>query len=737
MLTVVVVAATVTHSVGCSVWDRIGPGPNDTTKSYHRNVGLSIEYPDVAECATPTTIAAQAATQPFALEDPSTLPAMDLTLEQAIQMAVGNSPIIRSSGGGLGVGGAAIGGGATAGVGGAVGASGTGSVPANFSTYFDPALTASSAGGVEAALSDFDAQYTNSLRFFRTDRPNSFQLQGFPGFPSATDNSEAAYQSQLSKRTAFGSTFSLRHVVNYTRFNVNADAQVFPSNFNGWVEAEWRQPLLRGAGLQYNRIVGGAQVPGQYNGVLIARVSEDVALADFENAVVGLVSDVENAYWNLAVAYRLLEANIKGRESALRTYQYQKARLDAGAARPDEEAQAQSQYYQFEANVQNQLGGQGGLYAAERQLRYLLGMPASDGKLIKPVTDPIDAEVIFDWNSALTQALERRVEVRRQRFQVKRRELELYAARLNKRPQLDVVGSYRFRGLGDHLIGDPDNGENDGLYTSIDSARFQEWSAGIEFTLPVGLRLASVAVSNAKLQLQRERAVLAETELSISHDLSDSARNVELTHKLVETNYNRYQADLRQVEVLVRRYLDGTDNINFLLQAQQSVVQSESSFYQSLYNYNLAIRDLHRQKGSLLAYNQIQLAESEWEAGASRDAYNKGLFLTPRADASDVRTSSPITRQPFNPTEVQATGVPTSTPIELRENVDPGENMDLGEKIDLGERLELGENFEQSVDNESLVGDSPQAISGLRLAAEPTGVESPSSASDRTPSWMK
>ncbi len=337
----------------------------------------------------------------------------------------------------------------------------------------------------------------------------------------------------------------------------------------------------------------------------------------------------------------------------MRTYQYQKVRLEVGAGRQDEEAQAQSQYYQFLASVQNQLGGPNGLYALEQRLRYLLGMPASDGKLIKPTTDPIDSEVLFDWNSILSQALSRRVEVRRQRYQVERRQLELYAAQLNKRPQLDFVGLYRYQGLGDHLVGDASDGNFDGLFTSLGTGNFQEWQAGVEFVLPVGLRRASVAVSQAQLQLQRERALLAETELRISHDLSDAARNVDLTYQLVETNYNRYRADLRQVEVLQRRYLDGTDNINFLLQAQRSVVQSEVDFYQALANYNLAIRDLHRQKGSLLAYNQVQLAEGGWAPGAQRDAYQKGLFLTPRKDPSQVTAPEPITRRGFEPSAIQ------------------------------------------------------------------------------------
>ena len=626
-------ATTLPAGGGCSVWDRIGPGPHDTTTSYHRGVGLSIEYPEVAECATAVTIAAEAAEAPHALEDPSKLPTLDLSLEEAVAMAMQNSPVIRSL-----------------------------PIGAVFSTQsaatvFDPAQVASSQQGVEAALAAYDAQYTNSLAWFNTDQPvNTIINPILQQFQVAnSEANSAAYQSQLQKRMANGSQFSLRHVVNYS--NSNRPNQLFSSSFTGWVEAEWRQPILRGSGLQYNRIVGSSRTPGVYNGVLIGRINEDVALADFENSVTKLVADIEQAYWDLSTAYRLLEANVKGRESALRTYQYQKVRLDVGAGRQDEEAQAQSQYYQFEANVQSQLGGPNGLYANEQKLRYLLGMPASDGKIIKPTTDPLDSKVLFDWNSALSQALTRRVEIRRQRFQVKRREFELYASRLNKRPQFDFVGLYRYRGLGDHLIGDTDKGPLNGLYSSITDGDYQEWQAGVEFTLPVGLRQASVAIANAKLQLKRERAVLAEVELRVSHDLTEAARQIEVTYQLVETNYNRYQADLRQVEVLVRRYLDGTDNINFLLQAQRSVVQSEIAFYQSLSNYNLAVRDLHWEKGSLLAYNQVQLAEDAWEGGATRDAYEKGLFLTPRQDPSDISITPPVTRRSFNPSEIQASGM--------------------------------------------------------------------------------
>ncbi len=88
-------------------------------------------------------------------------------------------------------------------------------------------------------------------------------------------------------------------------------------------------------------------------------------------------------------------------------------RLKVGAGRSDEEAQAQSQYYQFQAQVESALSGTEGLYAAEQQLRYLLGMPPAGRTLIRPTTPPTDVRVVYDWDSALNQALQRRIEIRR------------------------------------------------------------------------------------------------------------------------------------------------------------------------------------------------------------------------------------------------------------------------------------------------------------------------------------
>jgi len=619
---------------GCGIPNKLhpAPGPHDTKTSYHDTVGMTISYPEVAQCMSEPVVAARTSLAPFTVEDPAKIPTLDMTLAEAVNLAVRQSPVIRN------IGGAVV------------------TQPGTVRTVYDPSLVHTDPNfGVDAALSAFDAQWVSQLSWNKVDLPQNIATAGLGGLftPTVLTGAGANFQAEVNKRTAQGGRFALRQVTIYDRNN--RPFREFPSDFNGFVEAEWRQPLMRGAGTTFNRIAGPNSFVGQYNGILIARVNEDVALADFESSVIVLVNDVEQAYWDLSTSYRVLEATLKGRESALQTFQYQEVRLKVGAGRSDEEAQAQSQFYQFQAQVESALSGPTGLYAFEQRLRYLLGLPPADGRLIRPSTPPSDIRVVFDWDSAVVQALERRVEIRRQRFNMKRREMELIAARLNRRPQLDFLGTYRVRGLGDNLIGNRDGGQFDNLAQSITGGEYQEWLAGMELSFPVGLRLASAAVANARLNLSRERAVLDETELRISHTLGNASRQIALTHSLLETNYNGFLSDLRQVDVLRRRYRDGTDNINFLLQAQRQVVTSEANFYRSIADYNLAIRDFHREKGTLLAYNDVGMSEGPWATGAYRDAYEVGRQLTTVPSPEAVSKPRPFTVGPFNPAAPQDT----------------------------------------------------------------------------------
>lgn len=607
---------------------------NFTTKpsaSYYQNFATRTEYPDVNSHLDPQVTGVQV---PHSFQNPSELPSWELSLPEAIQYAMTNSTILRSTGASVV------------------------QAPNAINTTYNPAIVESNPqAGVEAALSAFDAQMSTQLFWQKNNRPNN---NIFFFVPTVFAETSGNFALELSKRSATGARFALRHNVVYS--NPNTPGRLFQSDFTGWFEMEWRQPLMQGSGITYNQIAGPNSGIGQYNGVLLARINTDIALHDFENSVIQLVNDVEGAYWDLYFAFRNLEAQVVARESLLKTWQLTKAKSDVGlrGGEKDAEAQARAQFFSFEASVQNALAGANGIYTAEQRLRYLLGMPAGDGRLIKPTSRPIQAQIVYDWNGAIGDALTQRVEVRRQKWSIKRRELELIAARQNRRPRLDALTQYRWRGLGDHLIGaENPSFEFESLYQNITGGQYQEWQAGLELSYPVGFRQASVAVRNAQWNLVREQALLKEQELRISHDLSTAAREISRNYEIARTNINRVFANEEKVQVLTERFEAGTININILLLAQQDLVASQTDFYRSLIDYNLAVRNFHREKGSLLAYNQISLAESGWTNGAYNDAYERGQWFQPRKQPEKTSQLQPISNGAYDPSAIGA------TPMEL------------------------------------------------------------------------
>jgi len=624
------IAASLAVTTGCAKIHRFH-FQETTSPSYYKSVSTQIEYPSVQSCLTAEVVSTPA---PLMLENPADIVTREIQLDEVIRLALQNSDILRSLGGSIV------------------------QAPAGVITNFDPAITETNPlFGVEAALSAFDAQVTSQLFWQKNNRPNNIAvnpiLQQFQVF--ATEQTAAVFNYEIAKRTATGARFAVRNVVNYDLTNI--PNRLFSSAYTGWLEAEYRQPLLRGAGVDFNRIAGPNSGVGQYNGVLIARINTDISLADFEQGIITFINDVESAYWELYFAYHDLEARVAGRNSSLLTWQRLKELQKVGARGGDAaaEAQSRSQYYNFDVQVKDALAGRLGLYASEQSLRYLMGLPATDGSLLKPVSQPMEGEVILDWNSSLNDALTRRVEIRRQKWNIKRRELEVIAARHNRLPTLDFLSQYRYRGLGDTLIGPRDpNNQFDSLYQNIFEGNFQEWQAGLELAYPVGMRQAGAALANARWNLARESARLKEQELRISHDLSNAARQVSRSYELVLSNYNRQDAVSIQVETLQARYERGLDNINFLLQAQQQLAQSQSAYFRSLVDYQLALRDFHREKGSLLNYNQVGMSEGAWPGAAYQDAYERGRFFAPRANPEAVDMPSPLSSGAFDPTQVGA-----------------------------------------------------------------------------------
>jgi outer membrane protein TolC len=583
--------------------------------AHYRHVASQIEHPDVA----PGKASQEFTAPPLVLSLEQEPVYWDLPIEEAVQLALANSRVLRDLGGLLL------------------------RSPETTPTTFEPAIVETDPRfGIEAALSEFDAIVALQALGGKNDRP--LNNTGGPNSPQSFLQDVTVVEGEIQKRAATGSLFALRHILDYDA-NTTPSNQ-FPTIWNTHVEGEFRQPLLQGAGVNYNRIAGPNGIPGQSNGVLVARVNTDISQADFELGVRDFVSNVENAYWDLYFAYRDLDARIAARNAALDSWRRVNALYIAGrrGGEAEREAEAREQYFRFEEEVQNALAGRliegtqtnngssggsfratGGVQVAERRLRLLMGLPISDGRLIRPADEPPLAKVIFDWNEVTAESLVRRAELRRQKWIIKRRELELAAARNYLLPQLDAVGLYRWRGMGDTLIAESGAALDrfDEAYDNLLNGYYQEWQVGMEFSMPLGFRRGHAAVRNAQLQLARERAVLDEQEREVLLGLSNAIAEVERAWIVAQTNYNRRLAARNHLSAVQAAFESDKADLDMVLEAQRRTSDADRSYFANLAEYALAIKNVHFEKGSLLDHNDVFLAEGPWPGKAYDDAQQR------------------------------------------------------------------------------------------------------------------
>ena len=575
----------------------------------YKNRTLAIEYPNVDQPTSEQVVESQ---RPHTVRDRHNDEVWEMTLMQAVHLAVQNNKLIRTR------------------------ASNATLLqnPAINPSVYDTAIRESGFlygnRGVEAALADYDATFTSAI----TGGNNLNVTNSVSPFNSSGLNQGTTqFTSALAKTFATGGSVSLNNNWNY--LGSNQPNLLFPNAYTSLAQVQFTQPLWAYGGVEYNRIAGPARaglggVTGVSQGVAISRINTDISIADFENSVVTMVKDVEDLYWELYLAYRQFAADNANRESALRTWREVKAKMDVGATggKASDEAQAREFYFQSRANVETAWGR---ILGAENDFRKQLGLPVNDGRIIRPADNPLEGEYIAQWESILIDGLTRRLELRKQKWQIKSLQLQVKAAENVVNPQLNLVSSYQLNGFGHNLLGPTTGGSNDpsGFYNSSYGALVRGdqtgWNVGMQFAMPLGFRAARAQLHNLELQLVKARAALSAQELDISHELADSIQKIDLAYMTSRTYLDQKIASERRVQAVQAEYDAGVSGatLDLVLRAQASNATAEIAYYTSLINYNKALTELHQRRGTLLENDGINLAEGEWNAAAQQDAVRR------------------------------------------------------------------------------------------------------------------
>lgn len=601
--------------------------------NYYLDQATSVEYPDVEVASLDEVTQAP---RPITVIDPDFNSYLDMTLEQCVSVAMQNSKVLRGygtpnlQGSNVAPGVDNLSNGPTA-AGtlynvavretepGFIGTPGQISNPASILT--NTALDVNQ--GVEAALADFDTQFTAGAFWSNSDEPrNTDPDSGFAGVggdfinPVVFQQDSVNWQAEFAKKTANGTQLFFRNtnqwIENSNPLVADGGLQNLDSFYRTAIEVEVRQPLLRGRGAFIQRMP-----------IVISRIGTDQEIANLEAQLQNMVTNVEIRYWDLHCAYRNMEGAKEGRNSALETWRIVFDQFDKGVdVNIQQVAQASEQYHFFDAQV---ISAYNNLLTAESDLRWLLGLASTDGRIIRPIDEPTSAPVEFDWCSTLDEALEYRPELRQQRWEVKKRQLAVAYSKNSLLPELDVTALYRWLGLGNRFATGETNPENfpdpsSGAFNDLYGGDFQEFSLGIDYRIPIGLRRELSNVRNAQLKLARDVARIEDMELDVTREVSEAIRALDANRRIMQSAFSRWkdtQIEKDHFEEIIEL---GLETLDVALDAQRRKTQASGAFYTALCEYNKVIALIHRRKGTILAYNGIGFAEGPWAGKAYHDA---------------------------------------------------------------------------------------------------------------------
>ncbi|MCD0458681.1 TolC family protein [Roseiconus lacunae] len=433
--------------------------------------------------------------------------------------------------------------------------------PQSIATTLDPSIQDSGflfgQRGPAAALSDFDTRLNIRTIWGRdeTIRNNLFLSGGIP--PGKALVADSAFNVvELVKQHRSGGQSRLFQTAEYS--SSNRQDLLFGSAYRLTLGAEFRQPLLAGAGTRYTDVAGAtrtslAGVTGVSQGILIARSRTQVAKLELEQAVSRLILEIEILFSEILAAEQALAVVSEAIASLQQSAELMRARIDAAAGGNELDQIAVDQLVLRAEEIQLQT--QSRSRAANQRLRRLMSLSLDAAIEFDQTESCPQAEVKIDCESVAACAIDDRSEIKQQRQRIQEIELQIRAAQSLLLPQLDGIARYRINGFGDSLDGSGDDLQ--GAYGNLFDNQHTGWELGFEFSHPFGRRYERTRIRDLRLKAQKEKILLREQVDEIYREISAIASKLEATYDQQDIIRQRTELTNRRASVLSSQYQAG------------------------------------------------------------------------------------------------------------------------------------------------------------------------------------
>lgn len=438
---------------------------------------------------------------------------------------------------------------------------------------FNPAVETTR---VVQAQSAFDALFFTNITKNKVDRPTGSQL-------TSSDLDFFNSRFGVRKRLPTGSQVSASYGLRRTKTSLSFQ-QINPEYFSDFT-LQLRQPLLRGFGIDYNQSL-----------IVIARNDRGISEFAFRRQIRDTLREVEELYWRLVQARRDVVITARLLVGFEGIYEVLEARREFDAL-PVQIAATKANLEQTRADFVQRRSA---VFDAEDRLIAAMNDPElnlADNVEIIPVGLPQLDRFSVDRLAEVQSALNNRTEIKEQELRVASAKVAVVRAKNEELPRLDLSFTTTFDGL---------SGTADRSFDELSRSKFIEYLIAVEFEIPIGNRGPRAAHARARLQHAQAIAQLKAIFESIILDVNLATRRLSTAYDQIGPSFESAEARNREVLSIVAR-AERRDHNTLIneLNTRQSLAAARRNMLNTMVEYNIAIIDLERAKGTLLPYYNV------------------------------------------------------------------------------------------------------------------------------------
>jgi len=438
---------------------------------------------------------------------------------------------------------------------------------------YNPAIETTRIVEAEAA---FDALFFTNIAKNNIDRPSGNQLE-------ATDLD--LFTSSYGIRKVLPTGMSVRASYDLARTKSGITFQQINPQYTSNFVFEMRQPMLRGFGIDLNRSF-----------IMLAKNDRRIGDQTFRRQVRDTLRQVEEFYWRLVFARRdvVISARLLGEYETI--YDYLVAR-QAFDITPVQIAATRANLEQSKAEFVRRRAA---VFDAEDRLSAAMNSQDVDlADDIELIPDDVPQLHRFDVDrlAEVQTALDNRQEIKEQELRVDSAKILVGRAKNGELPRFDLTFRQTYDGLGTNA---------DSSFDELTRGNFIEYFIGVEFEVPIGNRGPRAAHHRSRLQYNQAIATLRRVFEEVILDVNLTTRAMSTAYDQIGPSFEAAEARVKEVDSIVARAeRKDINTLNSELGARQSLANARRAMILAMVEYNIAIIDLERAKGTLLNYNNV------------------------------------------------------------------------------------------------------------------------------------